>query len=467
VKVVFPGGAPKLLKFGPMASTPSSSLLCPLKVPGDRAVSLPSASIASLVASRPVFWVTMLALLATFIKITLALNTFGTNDVAAFYTFSRSLADHGLEWTYRNGVVWFSGLPIFNHPPLTAYYLQFIRSLSQQEIFQSWGITFPFLLRLPGIVADFVVVLVLLRLSQTDVRFRVPTWALALFAISPVSLMVSGFHGNTDPVVVMFLVLAAYMCLRERPVLCGIFLALSCQIKVIPLLLLPIVFFFWLGRGAARRFTVSFVLLCLIMWAEPLIKFPMLFLKCVLGYSSYWGSWGITYWLRLTRWPQFNGSTAFNLPWAAAVTVFLLKLGIITAVLVIAWRRRYLPGRALFDSIAYAWIIFFVFSPGISLQYLVWLAPFVLVLSPTLYAWLVVSSSVYLFFFYNTTAGGLPWYVAISTNKLDGLNLWAPWSLLPWGVLLFGMIFLWKEAVAADPSLRLCSLQTLRKQQHY
>jgi uncharacterized membrane protein len=317
------------------------------------------------------------------------------------------------------------------------------------------------LLRLPGIVADFIVVLVLVRLSKRDARFRIPVWALALFAISPVSVMVSGFHGNTDPVVVMFLVLAAYMCLRERPVLCGIFFALSCQIKVVPLLLLPIIFCFWLGRGAAMRFTIPFVLLCVTMWAQPLIKFPMLFLKNVLSYGSFWGGWGISYWLRLTRWQQFNGRP-FDLSPAAAATALLLKLGIIAAVLMIAWRRRYLPGRGVIDSLAYAWIIFFVFSPGISVQYMVWLAPFILILSPSLYVWLVVSSSVFLFFFYNITAGGWPWYIAISTNKLDALNLWTPWSLWPWATLILGMILLWQKAAATDPSLRLFSFQTLR-----
>ena len=450
-----------------MESTPSSPLLAPLSASDVPIICSTQRRlrISDRPATRPAFWIIALGLVATVLKLAIALNTFGTNDVAAFYMFSRSLADHGLEWTYQNGVVWFSGraspLPIFNHPPLTAYYLQFIGCLSQQEFFRSCGLTFPFLLRLPGIVADFIVVLVLVRLSATSAKFRIPTWALALFAISPVSLMVSGFHGNTDPVVVMFLVLAAYMCLRERPALCGIFFALSCQVKVIPLLFLPIIFFFWLARRAALRFTIPFVLLCVTMWAEPLVKFPALFLKNVFSYSSLSGEWGITYWLRLTGLEQF-GTGAFNLPWAAATAVLLLKIGIVAAVLAIAWRRRYLRERAVVDSIAYSWIIFFVFSPGISVQYMVWLAPFILILSPSLYTWLVVTSSVFLFFFYNTIAGGLPWYIAISRNELDALNLWVPWSLWPWATLILGMILLWKKATAADPSLRLVSFQTLR-----
>jgi len=114
------------------------------------------------------------------------------------------------------------------------------------------------------------------------------------------------------------------------------------------------------------------------------------------------------------------------------------------------------------DSIAYAWIIFFVFAPSVSVQYMVWLAPFVLILSPSLSAWLVVSSSIFLFFFYDTVAGGLPWFIAISRNNLN--LVWTPWSLWPWATLIFGMILLWKKAVTSDPSLRLFSLQTLRAQ---
>jgi len=394
-----------------------------------------------------------LALLALALKLAIAYSTIGTNDTLSFYGFAKELSQHRLEWTYQHSYY-------FNHPPLIAYYLQFIGYLSHQEIFHSCGVTFPFLLRLPGIVADFIVVLVLLRLSGRSPEFRVPTWALALFAISPVSLMVSGFHGNTDPVMVMFLVLAGYMCLRERPVLSGIFFALSCQIKVIPLLVLPIIFFFWLARGAARRFAVSFVLLSVIMWAQPLTKFPTLFLKNVLAYNSFWGLWGITYWLRLTQLRVFSTVTFFNLPPAEFFVVNVLKLLIVISVLTIAWRRRVLHGRALVDSIAYAWIIFFVFSPGVGVQYMVWLAPFVLVLSPSFYGWLTAASTVFLFFFYDITANGFPWYIAISTKNLN--TVWTPWSLWPWAVLIAGLFYLWRKAIAANPSLRLFSIETLR-----
>ncbi len=379
-------------------------------------------------------------------KLSIAWNTFGTNDTAFFYSFGKSLSRHGLEWTYVSDVA-------FNHPPLIAAFLRFIYELDHRPWLHANGITFPFLLRLPGIISDFVVVLVLLSVAKP---LRLPTWSLLALALSPVSLMVSGFHGNTDSVMVMFIVLAACMCLWERPILCGLFLALSSQIKIIPLLLVPIFFFYWLHRRKVFAFTLPFAAALVLLWIEPLLKFPGVFIHRVLFYGSFWGLWGITYWLRLTGLKDFSRVTYYNFLPLQQAAVTGLKLAIILAVLVIAWRRRKLDARGLFVSLGWAWVIFFIFSPGVCAQYMVWLMPFVLVLSPGFFAWLTGGSSIFLFFFYNTIAGGLPWYLAISTGQLN--DRWLPWSLWPWAILIVGAILPWKRALRATPSLRLCSL---------
>jgi len=129
----------------------------------------------------------VLALVAFTLKLTIAYNTIGTNDAVFFYGFAKVLSQHSLEWTYQHS-------RYFNHPPLTAYYLRGIYFVTEQRWCQDLGVHFPFLLRLPGIIADFLVALVLLRITKTCLR--IPTWALALFALSPVSLMVSGFTGT-------------------------------------------------------------------------------------------------------------------------------------------------------------------------------------------------------------------------------------------------------------------------------
>jgi uncharacterized membrane protein len=388
------------------------------------------------------------ALAGFFLKVAIAYNTFGTNDVASFYMFAGSLRDHGLEWTYRNGVVFFSNFPVFNHPPLTAYYLELIDNLSKNPFLREYGLTFPLLLRLPGIIADLVSVFVLIRIRQFTPRLRIPNWAMLLFALSPVSVMVSGFHGNTDSILVMFLLLAAYACLRERPVWCGIFFALSCQVKIIPFLLVPIFWFFWQPRQAAMRFILPGALVTAALWIQPLLQFPLLFFRNVFSYNSFWGSWGISYWFKLTGWSQFQGGF-FNLPVGTMIVVWALKAIIVCSVFAIAWRRRHFAEREFFDSLAYAWIIFFVLAPGVCPQYLVWPAPFVLLLSPVLYGWFTIASSVALFCFYNSLTGGLPWYIGIARNS-DHFGQPALWALLPWFILIVGMIFFWKSAISVN-----------------
>jgi hypothetical protein len=390
------------------------------------------------------------AFVALVFKLAIAYNTIGTNDAVSFYIFAHSLSTHGLQWTYTQGAEWLPVGPIFNHPPLTAYYLQLIGWLSQTNIFQQYGVTFPFLLRLPGIVADFIVVLVLVRLSQRHAEYRLPAWALVLFACSPVSSMVSGFHGNTDSVMVMFLFLAAVCCSRSRLLLCGLFLGLSCQIKVISLLFLPIFLFVWLNRGSMIRFLGAFALTFLVLSWEPITKFPLLFVKNVLLYGSFWGNWGITYLLRLTGVPAFSRVNFMNLTTAQVVAATVLKIAIVAAVLAIAWRRRALEPIASLKSVGYAWIIFFALSPGVCPQYMVWLAPFALFVSPTFYAALTAACSVFLFSFYNTTAHGLPWYLAISKNHDSELPTIL--ALLPWAIVLVGAVFFRKEVAAIEPS---------------
>ncbi len=295
-------------------------------------------------------------------------------------------------------------------------------------------------------------------MTKTDLR--IPTWALALFALSPVSLMVSGFHGNTDPVMVLLLVCAVWMCLRNRPVLSGLFLALSCQIKIVPLLLLPAFVFFWLSQNRSREFLVTGAITTCFLWWEPLLNFPVLFAKNVLAYGSYWGIWGITYLFRLTGLTEFSRLSFFDLEPAQNIVITILKVIIVSAALWIAWQHRYARGRAFVESLAYTWLVFFVFAPGVCPQYLIWLAPFILILSPTFYTLVLIASSVFLFAFYNITSGGLPWSVALAMD--DSKQHWTGWSLLPWLVITAGSIVLWRKIADGKLDLRLLKFVKLR-----
>lgn len=401
--------------------------------------------------ARPIA-VILVALAALSVKTGIALTSLGSNDVIAFYQFAKAIDTHGLVWTYTHSI-------LFNHPPLVGYLLQGLATLEHQPFLKENGLTFPFLLRFPGIVADFGVVLLVLAIGRQYPQLRPPRWALFLFAASPVSIMVSGFHGNTDPILVLFLVLASFMAVRNQPLPCGLFLALSCQVKFVPLLLFPIFFFFWLEKRRALWFVGSFALTTLISCAELILKAPAALVKNVLSYGSFWGIWGITFCLRMTGIPELSKVSFFDLSGIQTAMIAILKWSIILGIVLLAWRRRKLPPPTLFATIGYAWMIFFVFSPGVAAQYLVWLAPFILLLSPTFYAFLVAGSSIFLFALYTITSGGFPWYFAHASNKLN--LICAYWAVVPWLTLVGGLSALVWSARQRNPDLGFLTLKSI------
>lgn len=362
------------------------------------------------------------ALLAMAAKLYCAATTSGTLDVVCFREFGRIISDEGLIALYRK-------LPVFNHTPLIGTFASVLFDMTGGK-----G-CFGLLLRLPAILADAAMVGALLWLRR---RTGCPAWwALALFAASPVAFMISGFHGNVDSLVALGLLLAALSCFSSEATLCGLCWGLTCQVKVIPLLLAPVFFFHWWHRGQARRFFVVGVVTMLAGWAWPLCTIPGVFLRHVLDYNSVSGTWGISALLHLGGVPGFEG---VRLTPAGAWVSEILKLGVIAGVCVISWRRRAGEPLSLFTTLSLCWLVFFVFAPGFGVNYLIWFAPFVLIHSGKWFALLTAASTVALFAFYTVVCGSLPWdqaYEAIKTAPH-----WIPWLLVPWLAMAAGLFAL-------------------------
>jgi len=148
--------------------------------------------------------------------------------------------------------------------------------------------------------------------------------------------------------------------------------------------------------------------------------------------------------------------SVFDLDPAQNVIMTVLKLLVVPAALWIGWQHRHARGRAFVESLAYTWLVFFVFAPGVCPQYLIWFAPFILILSPSFYTAVTIASSVFLFAFYNITSGGLPWKVALAMD--DPQQHWTAWSLLPWLVILAGSTALLATTRGRKFDLRLLKL---------
>jgi hypothetical protein len=380
---------------------------------------------------RPNQIVFIAALVALVAKLALASLTVGTTDVFLFGAFGEIIGRHGLAYAYEH-------FRIFNHTPLVGEWAAGL-ARAGGENFQAFALS----LRVPGILADFLSVLVLLRLRQKT--GRPPVWALVLFALSPVSLMVSGYHGNVDPVLALLLLVAAWMCIEQKPLLCGIALGLACQVKVVPLLIVPVFAAYWWPRKKLLRFASAACVVTLAGWAPALVLAPEAFFRNALGYSGYWGIWGWSYALLASGMEAFQKVGIDNLHPAQTAAMAASKYLIIGATLWLAWRRR---KHDVFLTLAAVWTCFFIFSSGVAPQYFVWLAPFLLMASARWYAAFTGASAIFLFAFYNTVSGGLPWYRGISQNQ--HIAIWGPWSLVPWVTLLAFMIWLAPRLRKAD-----------------
>jgi hypothetical protein len=386
------------------------------------------------ISMKPRSFVLLLAFLSLAAKLYCAATTLGTSDVGIFSIFARSIHEGGLIEMYKS-------TQYFNHTPFVGWFLEAIHALSGGNV---W--VFAFLLRLPAIFADMGAVLTLLWLR--DKTGRPAWWALALFAASPVAFMVSGYHGNVDSVMAMFVLMAAAACTTERAILCGLAFGLSCNVKIVPLLLAPAFVFFWWKRGHLVQFGAASALCILAGWSLPLLTIPAVFLKDVLGYGSVWGVWGIPYFLRMSGIAAFGGIAMFEPTRAQSAVMLALKVIIIPSVIVIAWRRRGMESIKIFQTLALVWAVFFVFAPGFGAQYLVWLAPCFLVASESWYAALTLCSSVALFIFYNAISNGMPWMMGF--NLLSTASLWTRWLVLPWAVLVCFLIHQTRAARALD-----------------
>jgi hypothetical protein len=388
----------------------------------------------------------VLAGLGAFVlKLGLAAATHGSTDVLLFEADAGKLQRDGAAALYRDGVVteWGGGVgtrpcPPFNHPPFMTHVLRAWSALEAAS-----GVPLRFWLRLSAAVADVGSLLVLARLLRRRLGETGTAAALGWFALSPIAILVSGFHGNTDPIFLFFTLLAIELVeASRRPVWwAGVALGMAMNIKVVPLVLLPVMA---LSLPEPRR-RIAFGLGALAAFAlgslPILAQAPGAVLSGVFGYRSQPGSWGLSLLALVLQ--QDPG-------WAWLGTLYLrhgaiLALGLILALSL--WPR---PRRErLFFHVGLVMFLLVSVIPGFGVQYLVWLVPWVVGLGSVATLAYFASASALLVTYYSTAVGGLRWYLANSLARpawtlpvvLLGLACW---------IVVCGITITYPRRLAAD-----------------
>lgn len=353
---------------------------------------------------------------STGIKLWLALTTVGSNDVYYWSLFQDWLMTHGPISIYRDFT--FSGVRIYNHPPLLSAYLMAIHPMVHTA-----PNGFSFLIRLPAILADcftpFVIYLILHREGANARPAFVPSMAVAL---SPILMQISGFHGNTDPVFVLLLCLSLYSLLQRRAIaIAGFFLGLSINIKIVPILFVPLFFFAIRTWSSRARFGLAAGSVVLAGFGYNFLHDFEGIRQNVFGYGSNTGIWGITKFLR--RW---NGQ------WLASA----LKLFMLATTWWASWWifRKFKTDQMhsenwntlVLRSMGAFALLFFVLTPGFGVQYLAWIAILGAFVSPVFSVVANLCGGLFLFCVYTFWCGGLPWNFA-NSDKMGPWKGWISW----------------------------------------
>ena len=371
-------------------------------------------------------------------KIFLALTTYGTNDVYAWERFAR--------WSALFGSRLYTIDAAFNHPPSMIHVLAAMTWLAKTT-----GIAFPFWLRLPAIVADtaslWVVVRIFAdRLDESNVR-----WGLLLLALSPALILVSGFHGNTDPVIMFFVLLAVWFTQREgrSDWQSGAAFGAAICIKILPVIVLPVLFFCRPGLRRKAIFVAAAAAVVIVCWSPYLFRDPAGIVNQVFGYQSIYGHWGLS-WL-VCQFPWFRDS------WHDAFQRYgsWVALAVIAVSAVIVNRSQTKP--TVYTQVGAALFFFLAVCSGFGVQYLVWLVPWTVGISIVPVVFFSLGSGAFLFLVYNWWAGGFPWFLADSNYVGDFTPHLNYFLTLCWISVIILALAVWIRR-PSFPSARTCIL---------
>lgn len=366
------------------------------------------------------------AAVTTIAKLRLAATTAGTNDIGHWRDFAASVHKLGPIGIYSTHF----RVP-FNHPPLIGWFLVAVNAIS------SHGPSLRFLIRVPASVADLVTALLVFEVVRRHRRLAEATAAGVVVALSPVLIVISGFHGNTDPVFVMFTLLSAYFVVRNRPFWSGVSAALALSIKLVPVVALPVLAAS-LIRNRRQLITAAtgFLAVLVPLWGPVIVRQWTGFKRNVLDYKGLRPEdtrWGVVDVARHTHHMRLVNLLVGPGRFAA------LAISALVPALLVLRRRDAVP-----EGVGLSLALFLLLTTNFGTQYIAWAAASVLLLDVVAGAAYNLAAGVLLVVTYTHWTNGFPWNVARASQLTPSQERlgWVAWGVLLICVLL-GIRRLW------------------------
>jgi hypothetical protein len=383
-----------------------------------------------------------LIILGFIARITLSSISHGSDDAKIWWWFGKRIAADGLAKQYANEPAYnIPAIPQFNHPPIPAYWAMIAYDLTRWSKYtpeQDAAAAFPFVFRIPDILADLLSCWLLLKIgtrragpraeSQSDPRDdpastpsadahstprvdahsipradahsdprtdahstprddphlslraspqRTPRAGFILaiaFAWSPLAILTSAHHGSTDSIYAALCLLAAY-CAADLDAPCWAGLALGAAINVKLIPVFVIVPMLLLFRS--WRDASKFITGLAIM-TIPFIPVMIFsgrdFIRYAVAYSSVKDYWGIDQFLLETAHQPKFARIGWDLLSFYSAIGRYLLAAAVIAFAIIARYRR----LNFYQAAAGAASLFLILAPGFGVQYLIFALPVLL-----------------------------------------------------------------------------------------
>lgn len=336
------------------------------------------------------------------LKVYLAYTTGGAPDISVWTDFLKNIKQCGMCVYEKGGLMIFPGgqkVNPFNHPPFMIHFLKAVGFMAETT-----GLSFAFVFRLITSLFDLGSVVVIYQLLKRTETFTPAT--LLIFVFAPATLIVSGYHGNTDTLMIFFLLLSV-LALTSRPTvwLAGIIFGLALSIKIIPVIFVPCIFFYLpTSRKRAEFFVVAGLIFA--MASLPyIVQDPVLIAREVFGYRGFPGRWGWTRGLYYLT----QGQGVYNT--AVRIGTYLL-FGLI------AYRsykmNRNLRGPSLPLQFGVVVFVFLSLTTGWGTNYMAWLDPFVVLLGFPLALLYYITSGAMMFYHYFIDGDETTWLIPVT-----------------------------------------------------
>jgi hypothetical protein len=372
-----------------------------------------------------------IAIISFLIKCAMAYLTYGTNDASTWQMDVVKVSTQGVAALYRDGVQYvsrghLSQAQVFSHPPSMIHMLLFFNVLAGLT-----GLPIQFWMRLFCAMADGLSLIVVWKIADRSPLLQISTKALMLLAASPISIMISGFHANTDPIMISLLLVSVYLVELSAPATAGVFFGLALSVKVVPVLCGLTLLLYLPCLKSRLRFLVVAVAVFAAAGLPYFALEPLVVLRAITSY---------------------NGQ-----PWMAPVLLGAIGIGpaghkIIFFLLLIAISIGMNIGRIrlpLFAQVGTIFAFFLAFAHGSAVQYFAWGVPWVLTLGiPATLSYYAVPG-MFMAALYTHWSGGFRWNYADADSRglgnAGGLLLLAAWiTVFVIFVLYVRMVLRWQ-----------------------